>query len=52
MTGLSVHSYKKIGWKDPVAIVGFPSVGLASSIAANFLARSLELEVVGAISSP
>jgi uncharacterized protein len=48
----SVHKYKDIRWNDPIAIVGFPSIGLASSIAANFLTRSLELEVVGGISSP
>ncbi|MCL2142747.1 MAG: PAC2 family protein [Methanomassiliicoccaceae archaeon] len=52
MTGFAVHRYKDISWSDPIAVVGFPSIGLASSIAANFLARSLELEVVGAISSP
>jgi len=52
MTGFVIHNYKDIKWNDPIAIVGFPSIGLASSIAANFLTRSLELEVVGGISSP
>ena len=51
MTGFSVHKYKEIRWNNPLAIIGFPSVGLASSIAANFLARTLELEVVGGIGS-
>ncbi|MDR2866789.1 MAG: PAC2 family protein [Methanomassiliicoccaceae archaeon] len=51
MNDFSIHKYKDLKWSDPVAIVGFPSVGLASSIAANFLARALELEVIGGISS-
>ena len=52
MTGFAVHRYKDITWNDPIAIIGFPSIGLAGSIAANFLARTLELEVVGGIASP
>jgi uncharacterized protein len=47
----AVHKYKDIKWNNPIAIIGFPSIGLSSSIAANFLARTLELEVVGGISS-
>ncbi|MDR0791475.1 MAG: PAC2 family protein [Methanomassiliicoccaceae archaeon] len=46
-----VHKYKDIRWNNPIAVIGFPSIGLSSSIAANFLARTLELEVVGGISS-
>ncbi|MDR0198702.1 MAG: PAC2 family protein [Methanomassiliicoccaceae archaeon] len=52
MTKFTVHRYKDVEWEDPIAIVGFPSLGLAGSIAANFLSRSLELEVVGGIGSP
>jgi len=47
----SVHKYKDVRWNDTIAIIGFPSIGLASSIAANFLARTLELEIIGGISS-
>jgi len=51
MSGFSVHKYKDMNWKDTIAVIGFPSVGLVSSIAASFLARSLELDVIGGISS-
>ncbi|MCL2607797.1 MAG: PAC2 family protein [Methanomassiliicoccaceae archaeon] len=51
MTDFALHEYKKIIWNNPAAVVGFPSIGLASSIAANFLARTLELEIVGGIVS-
>jgi len=51
MTDFALHEYKEIRWNNPVAVVGFPSIGLASSIAANFLARTLELEIVGGIVS-
>jgi len=47
----AVHEYKDIRWNDTIAVMGFPSIGLASSIAANFLARTLELEIIGGISS-
>ncbi|MCL2786473.1 MAG: PAC2 family protein [Methanomassiliicoccaceae archaeon] len=47
----TVHEYKDVRWNNTIAILGFPSVGLASSIAANFLARTLELEIIGGISS-
>jgi len=52
MTEFAVHKYKEMSWKDTIAVVGFPSIGLVSSIAASFLARSLELDVIGGISSP
>ncbi|MDR0335199.1 MAG: PAC2 family protein [Methanomassiliicoccaceae archaeon] len=52
MTRFAVHRYRDVKWDDPIAIVGFPSIGLAGSIAANFLARSLELEVIAGIASP
>ena len=48
----TVHKYRDVKWSRPIAIVGFPSIGLSSSIAANFLARTLELEILGGISSP
>ncbi|MCL2890394.1 MAG: PAC2 family protein [Methanomassiliicoccaceae archaeon] len=51
MPEFAVHKYKDMNWKDTIAVVGFPSVGLVSSIAASFLARSLDLEVIGGISS-
>ena len=52
MTNFSIHRYKDVRWGNSIAVVGFPSIGLASSIAANFLARTLKLDVIGGISSP
>ncbi len=49
---LRYHTYADMSFEDPVAIVGFPSIGLASSIATNFLARELKLELIGGLSSP
>ena len=48
---IDFHRYKDIDFKDPVAIIGFPSIGLVSSIAASFLARGLGLGLVGGMSS-
>ncbi|MCL2712156.1 MAG: PAC2 family protein [Methanomassiliicoccaceae archaeon] len=47
-----IYEYKGKKWNNAAAVIGFPSIGLASSIAANFLARTLELDVIGGISSP
>lgn len=48
---LIVHEYTKDKFPDAMAVVGFPSIGLVSSIAANFIIRTLKLRrVAGAIS--
>ena len=52
MDELIIHSYKDKELKNTVAVVGFPSIGLVSSIAANFIARELKLEMIAGISSP
>lgn len=44
--------YADLGLEDPVAIVGFPSVGLVSSITANYYVGQLEMEAVAGMSSP
>lgn len=44
--------YTDMGLEDPVAIIGFPSVGLVSSITANFMVGNLEMEAVAGLSSP
>lgn len=49
---LTLHSYKDKELKNTVALVGFPSIGLASSIATNFLSRELKLELIAGFSSP
>ena len=46
-----VHEYGREKYPDAMAVVGFPSIGLVSSIAANFIIRTLSLSrVAGAIS--
>jgi uncharacterized protein len=50
--GMLLHEYKKISFRRPMVIVGFPSVGLVSSIAANFVVRSMKLERIATILSP
>lgn len=52
MNGLTIHEYGGIEFKNAVAIVGFPSLGLISSIASSFLAKELKMDLVAAVSSP
>jgi uncharacterized protein len=48
---LILHEYKPDRFENGMVIVGFPSVGLVSSIAANFIIRTMNLErVAGAMS--
>jgi len=47
----TIHEYKEIKFDRAMAIIGFPSVGLISSIAANFIVRSMKLEMIGTILS-
>lgn len=49
---ITLHSFKDKELKNAIAIVGFPSIGLVSSIATNFLARELKLEVIAGFTSP
>ena len=46
MNDLVLHTYSDMRSDDAVAIVGFPSLGLVSSIATGFLAKELKLDVV------
>ena len=52
MSDLTLHTYSDMCSKDAVAIVGFPSLGLVSSIATGFLAKELKLDLIAAVSSP
>ena len=52
MSDLTLHTYCDMCSNDAVAIVGFPSLGLVSSIATGFLAKELKLDLIAAISSP
>lgn len=44
--------YSDPGLEDPVAIIGFPSVGLVSSIAANYYVGQLGMEAMAGMASP
>lgn len=46
-----IHEYKDVYMYDCILVVGFPSVGLISSIAANYIVRTLKLERMAAIVS-
>ena len=52
MNDLVLHTYGELNSDDAVAIIGFPSLGLVSSIATSFLAKELKLELIAAVSSP
>jgi uncharacterized protein len=49
---LAIHLYKDVDLKGAVVIDGFPSVGLVSTICANYLIDVLGLEQVGILDSP
>jgi uncharacterized protein len=48
---LDIYMLKKVDLKGATVIAGFPSVGLVSSIVANYLVNALNLEQVGVLDS-
>ena len=48
---IEIVEIKKMDLKDAVVIDGFPSVGLVSSIVANYLISMLKLEQIGVVDS-
>ena len=52
MIDVRIRKLKDHEFKNAVAIVGYPSIGLVSSIASNFMSRELKLELVAGIESP
>jgi uncharacterized protein len=50
-TDISIYELKRVDLKGATIIDGFPSVGLVSSIAANYLIKVLNLEHVGIMDS-
>jgi len=46
-----IHEYGEVDLQDAMVVIGFPSVGLVSSIASNFIVRSMKLERRAAIIS-
>lgn len=51
MSNITIHEYKKKDITNAMVIVSFPTVGLVSSIVANFLVTNLKLDLIGGISS-
>lgn len=49
---LTIHTFKEIDLTGATVIDGFPSVGLVSTICANYLIDVLELEQIGILDSP
>lgn len=48
---LTIHEFKQVDLKGATIIDGFPSVGLVSTITANYLIDVLELEQIGIMDS-
>jgi uncharacterized protein len=48
---LFIHEYKHFKLDRAMVVIGFPSIGLVSSIAANFIIKQMKLEKVAAIIS-
>ncbi len=48
---LEIYELKKLDLRDAVIIDGFPSVGLVSSIVANYIIESLKLEQIAIVDS-
>ena len=51
MNEIEVRKFKDLDLKDGAVIDGFPSVGLANTIAANFLIAKLNLDQIAALDS-
>ena len=43
--------YEDMALEDPVAVIGFPSVGLVSSITANYMVGQLDMTPIAGLSS-
>ena len=50
--GVRIYEIKRIDVEGAIVIDGFPSVGLVSSIVANYLIDTLEMEQIGIVESP
>ena len=49
---IDVFQYEDVSLHEPIAVIGFPSIGLASSIMANMYIRSLDMVPVAGMASP
>ena len=49
---IHICDFEEIDLKDATVIAGFPSIGLVSTIAANYLIDALNLKQIGCVTSP
>jgi len=49
---VKICNFEEVDLKDAIVIAGFPSIGLVSTIAANYLIDALNLKQIGCITSP
>src|SRR5512136_1427958 len=49
---VEIVDFEDVDLKDATVIAGFPSIGLVSTIAANYLIDALNLKQIGCVSSP
>lgn len=52
MSDLVLHEFRDVEFNDPVAVIGFPGIGLVSSIATNYLSRELKMDLLAGFTSP
>ncbi|MCL1811481.1 MAG: PAC2 family protein [Methanomassiliicoccaceae archaeon] len=52
MAEMKIIRYSDQHYDNPIAIVGFPGIGLVGSILTSFVIRALDMEVVAAVTSP
>jgi len=52
MAEMKVIRYSNQKYHNPIAIIGFPGIGLVGSILTSFVIRELKMEAVAAIASP
>jgi len=52
MDEIKIYDYKKMDLRDAVVVEGFPSVGLVSTIVANYIVTVLNLDLLGVMDSP
>lgn len=52
MTETKIIKYSEGTYDNPIAIVGFPGIGLVGSILTSFVIRELKMEVIAGITSP
>jgi uncharacterized protein len=51
-TSVKIYEVKRVDVEGAIVIDGFPSVGLVSSIVANYLIDTLQMEQIGIVDSP